>query len=1559
MSESIEDSSKQNFEDTDEMLIESSSAKKKEVEYTLSDDDEEDTDDRVNNYQYDDFVVPDDFDDDTEQMDGTDTESKKRRRRKKKDFSLDKEDTDLLEQNLGTSSEGYKRLRKARRSDTEDDDILDDDGELSSSYQRDKKMQSYDDLRLINQIFHNETEGEEGDRFMIDEEADLDEERRSELKGYFEPEEIQARFQTEEDRVIIEKDEPERLQMRFKNRPMPDNPELIEETNWLVEKIMMKNSINSKDTVNLKSKVHKVLEYLRLAGCEIMYIWTHKKHDVTSDKKGDFEKNEYQLKLSDLWYIYDLDLEWMHIYKMRKNIQNLINNLESYFQISKNVKNSFRSCYDMNLLKYYLHYVVYQLKKYVDDQEINKILADDPNDYESKGSKHKKMTKRNYAKAVMKLNLHEVGNQIFITPDQMAENMIVGDQRFRPKIINDTPDKIANEYSNPSYSLISEPVETLTTLCEFTALELYHHPIIKKNLKKMYFDRVMVFTDPTPKGNKEISVYDFYYPIKRIRGKKPVDFNSDLWLIALEAEKKGLIKINFRLPWGDDEDKDEIRSRILDLYTLEIKARGTENELTTINAWNVVREEAISKLLHKFAYPSFKKTIREELRQMSEKFIINECAKKFKKTINVQPYMKTSENGEFESDSRHKVLSCVSEGVSGKCHFVIVDENGELKSSLTLNHIGRHPGNDFSKKNIFNNEREELKKFMYMNYPDLIVVGTNSLGCQQIKIELNNIASDVSEEIQSQFENTTARKPFVMWGKDTVPKAFASSYRAIKQYGELDIRIREALSLARSVQDPLAETLNLWSDRSKENLILNFSYHTMQHMVSSYKLKNELEKIAMEVCNNVGIDINRSLKHRHLSPPLQFISGLGPRKASYLLDRIGHEMGHLRMRRELFQTYLDKTVYINCIGFIKINPDSQYMEEEIGGGVYDALDTTRIHPDFYQMAVKIAKEASDDVNSDKIDAVRSVMADPSKLQELDLEDYAKHLSQRGKTNMMVLIEFIVAELTNPFQDPREEYDTKLRGEELFYKLTKESKFALREESIITVKITRIDQKAVRVITDSGIPGIIMISDLKDKLNDIKEGEIGKYYEVKEYLKAKVRSINYDHVRLRLSTKNEDLINHRDFMKKNRILEKYGLNEQYSFSIDKENDFPSVIIDRLKRPTRYIPRRINHPKFKNISLSAAQDYLSEREVGDFVIRPSSKGLDHLNITWKLSSGNICHLDIKEGMKGPNDIISKHLTLDREIYESLDEIIERYIKSCNNLVAQIREHKKFMDESIEYVKETLLDEKKNDPSLIPYYISFTGEAAQYLILSYIPKHYDIKHEYVKIKPDALLFHDRKFPSIKFLIAWFKNKLKTPEYQKYLDNTNPLFDLNKRRYEEVVKKEERRGRKRRNKDSIKKKRRRKDEDENKKRSRAKSKQEDSEWDATSNGGWNDNYGKSSKAKSNRMLKEVKNENTSRSRSRSQEKREKKEEKKGKKSAVSKHSFTSEFLHNAWGANNHKEETWENLDKDDWGAKSEIKTETDWALTQGGKTKEGGDWENWNDAKSQKTNNDATSNW
>lgn len=1397
MSSSIKRSSNVEPEDTDEMMAEPLTRTERDNEYTASDSEEnEETDERTNRYQFDGFVVPDDeLEDETDEIGGTETESKRKRRKRRikrdTDFSLEQDDIDIIKQNTGTSTDKHTRLRKNRRHDTTEDDEDNDQEDISiSSSAKDNKVQAYNDS-ILNKIFHDGTENEEG---MMDEEDDMVPIKKTELTQYFDPEEIEERFQTPQDRAIVEKDEPERLQLRFAKRGVPDNPELIEETNWLVEKIILKNNLQAKDTANLKNKVHKVLEFLRLANCEIMYIWVHKKPEFVGEKKSNFDEKggEYELKLSDLWYIYDLDLEWMQIYQRRKHISALLSKLDTYATVSSNVKNSFRSCYDLTILNFFMNFVEYQLRKHVDDSEITQILMGDQNDPETSDPKFKRMKKRNFAKDVMKYSLHEIAARISITPDQLAENLLHNEQKFKPAQLNEAPDKIATEYTNTSVQFISSPVDTLTTLCEFMALEMFHHPLIKKELKKLYNEKVAIDTDPTDKGKKDIHVYNFYYPVKRIRGLKPIAFSKDLWLMVLEAEQKGLINIKFKLPWQKDEkeEKDEIRKKLLSLYLLENKARKSEGEeIGLVKAWNIVREEAVSKLLKNFIYPSMEKALREELRENAEKFVVSECAKYFRDTINIQPYKKSKEDGEFSNEqSKLKVLSCISEPATSKCYFVMADENGELLEYIVLEYIGRNPGEDPSLKVIYNNEKATLKALMTKIFPDVIVVGATNLNCQQIKLELDQIANEVHEDLVQKNVAQNITKPFVMWGISSIPNAWSKCHQARKRYSELPQELREALSLCRIVQDPLVETLNLWSDRLKDNVLLDLNYHVMQHMVSKSKLRSEFEKIAMEVCNNVGVEINRAVKYRHLASPLQFICGLGPRKAAYVLDKITHEIGVIRMRRELHDTVLGKTVFTNCIGFLKISEEVLGNEEEGGVRIYDRLDITRIHPDYYQIAVKISKEAFEDHSgNERVDFVRRVMENPKHLNELDLDDYAKHLNQKGKTNTQPLIEFIVQELTSPFQDPRAEFKTRLRSEDLFYKLTKESKFNLREEAIITVRITRIDSKAVRVVTDSGVPGIIPCLDLKDKVSDLKENEISKYYSVGEYLKAKVRSINYNLVRLKLSTKPAELADHKTFMRQSRVLENYNLTENNTFDVDATTDFPVLVKDREMKQTKYALRRINHPKFKNMPLGAAIDYLNSREIGDFVIRPSGQGNDHLNITWKLSGENVVHLDIKEGFKGEGDTISKHLTLDKEMYESLDEIIERYIKPCNHLINQIRDHKKFLEATLEYVKETLVEEKKNDPNVIPYYMNFISEAPQYLILSYIPRHFEVMHEYIKIKPDGLVFHEQKFGQLKRLITWFKSMLKTPEYQKYLEHTvPPSFDLNKKNRDLRVKEE-----------------------------------------------------------------------------------------------------------------------------------------------------------------------------
>ena len=116
-------------------------------------------------------------------------------------------------------------------------------------------------------------------------------------------------FVTTEDEQIIVQDIPERLQLRFKDRLLPENQELVQETNWIAEYLKLLKKDVKLNMENLRKNIMKALELLRVNHFEIMYVYTYKKNEISL--------NGGELELNDLWYIYDLDLDWETIYSRK------------------------------------------------------------------------------------------------------------------------------------------------------------------------------------------------------------------------------------------------------------------------------------------------------------------------------------------------------------------------------------------------------------------------------------------------------------------------------------------------------------------------------------------------------------------------------------------------------------------------------------------------------------------------------------------------------------------------------------------------------------------------------------------------------------------------------------------------------------------------------------------------------------------------------------------------------------------------------------------------------------------------------------------------------------------------------------------------------------------------------------------------------------------------------------------------------------------------------------------------------------------------------------------
>ena len=162
--------------------------------------------------------------------------------------------------------------------------------------------------------------------------------------------------------------------------------------------------------------------------------------------------------------------------------------------------------------------------------------------------------------------------------------------------------------------------------------------------------------------------------------------------------------------------------------------------------------------------------------------------------------------------------------------------------------------------------------------------------------------------------------------------------------------------MARFEQDPLCEALNLWSPITAENQSLALNLDPMQKLVNQARLADGLEEVNIQVVNEIGIDLNLLIDHEHMHCMLQFVSGLGPRKAKRLISKFKGLGKKLTTRGEIFKTsLLTQEVYFSANGFLKI----RIPKEDLQGisAIHDVLDQTRIHHESYRTTYMIAKDA--------------------------------------------------------------------------------------------------------------------------------------------------------------------------------------------------------------------------------------------------------------------------------------------------------------------------------------------------------------------------------------------------------------------------------------------------------------------------------------------------------------------------------------------------------------------------------------------------------------------------
>lgn len=317
---------------------------------------------------------------------------------------------------------------------------------------------------------------------------------------------------------------------------------------------------------------------------------------------------------------------------------------------------------------------------------------------------------------------------------------------------------------------------------------------------------------------------------------------------------------------------------------------------------------------------------------------------------------------------------------------------------------------------------------------------------QKYKVNLisigNGTASYETEEFVANLINEHKLPVHYLITNEAGASVYSASKLAVEELPEYDVTIRGAISIARRIQDPLAELVKI------EPKAIGVGQY--QHDVNQKELANTLDAVIEAAVNHVGVELNTAS-----AALLKHIAGINATVAKNII-KYRDEHGIFASRKELLKvSRLGPTAYTQCAGFLRIN------------GATCPLDNTPVHPESYPLAEQILAELGfsleDLTDKNKLDLLKS------KIKLVDIDKLATKLNAGVFT-----VKDILDALTKPGRDPREDLPAPL---------TRQNIIKLED-----IKVGTIMRGTVRNITDFGVfvdigiktAGLIHISELSNK-----------------------------------------------------------------------------------------------------------------------------------------------------------------------------------------------------------------------------------------------------------------------------------------------------------------------------------------------------------------------------------------------------------------------------------------------------------------------------------------------
>ncbi|CAH8498376.1 unnamed protein product [Heterobilharzia americana] len=541
-------------------------------------------------------------------------------------------------------------------------------------------------------------------------------------------------------------------------------------------------------------------------------------------------------------------------------------------------------------------------------------------------------------------------------------------------------------------------------------------------------------------------------------------------------------------------------------------------------------------------------------------------------------------------------------------------------------------------------DMQRLSTFMVKHKPQVCVIGCDCRKALFLQEDIQRLINELSTErrlprIHVELMETELSIVFALSSR--------ASFDLPISYPPL---LRQAISLGRRLQDPLPEFAQLVTI---ENEILGIRWHPLQDSLPRDMLLRALEIEFINRVNEVGVDVNRCLSHPHTSGVIQFISGLGPRKGLHMLKILKHKKTHLTNRMQLVTMIeFGPRVVINCAGFIKIDTASV---RDLDADDVDLLDSTRVHPESYDLAKKMAVDALEYDDTEECDptvALEEIVHSPARLRELDLDAFAEELKRQEHGDKHITLYDIRKELNHRYRDYREPYQSG-NPESIFSMVTHETPETLHVGRLVECRILSVATRrprpeqldnanptkneinglwmcpfcrqdnfqllnhvwshfdnnecpgqpvGLRVQLDNGIDGFIPLKFMDSPEKLFERTQPGSL------VQCRVTKIDITRFNVELTCKTTELKDERHMWRPRQDAFYDYEREERDIRTEEE-----AMAKAKAKTNPYMSRLIFHPYFKNISYDQLAVMEPELEPGAIIIRPSRKGGDrsHLN------------------------------------------------------------------------------------------------------------------------------------------------------------------------------------------------------------------------------------------------------------------------------------------------------------------------------------------------------------